>query len=50
MKKHLAIMALVGSATMMVVALACIASNKEYLERSLENYKKIYSSKEHLYY
>ena len=49
MKKHLAVMALVGAATLMVVTIAYAVSNREYLERSLENYKKIYGSDENLF-
>ncbi len=49
MKKHLAVMALVGAAALMVVTIAYAVSNREYLERSLENYKKIYGSDENLF-
>lgn len=47
MKRLFAVLALVGATT---VAIACIASNIEYIARSLENYKKIYGSDEHMYY
>ena len=50
MKKHLAALALVGAAAAMVATVVAYAvCNREYLERSLENYKRIYSSDENLF-